>query len=364
MPFVEHPRWLRTLLLPLAAFYTRFMCTRAALYRRGTLRPRRLPGKVISIGNLSIGGTGKTPLVLWLARRLQQRGIKVAVLSRGYGRVERKPRVLHSRRPVGVEEVGDEPLMLARHLADVPVGVGADRFRVGELVAGKFHPEVFLLDDGFQHLRLARDVDIVLLDSSDPFGGGYALPAGRLRESPAALARADMVVLTRLRTSFCNASKLVENVRLYNPQVSIFGARTRLEGLYDATTHKQVSLDISRQQPVFAFCGIGNDAAFWQDVREWGFKLAGRASFRDHHRYTVEDFEHIIRQADRVGARALLTTEKDVVNFTVLPPSVPACFYCRIELEVDDEEGFWSTLLGRLKLSLVSVPRSVASNVD
>ncbi len=362
MSLVEHPWWLRTLLWPLGALNARFMCTRAALYRRGSLRARRLPGKVISIGNLSIGGTGKTPLVLWLARRFQQCGVKVAVLSRGYGRAERKPRVLCGQRPVRVEEVGDEPLMLARRLANVPIGVCADRFRVGELIAEKFQPRVFLLDDAFQHLRLARDVDIVVLDSSDPFGGGYVLPAGRLRESPAALARAHLVLLTRLRTSFANASKLVENVRLYNPQVSIFGARTRLEGLYDPATHKPVSLDTIRQQPVFAFCGIGNAAAFWQDVREWGFKLVGKASFRDHHRYTVEDFQRIIRQADRVGAQTLLTTEKDVVNFTVLPPSVPACFYCRIELELDDEEGFWSTLLARLRLSPVSMPRSVTSN--
>ncbi len=190
------------------------------------------------------------------------------------------------------------------------------------------------------------------------------LPAGRLRESPAALARADVVVLTRLRTSFSNASKLVESVRLFNPLVSIFGARTRLEGLYEPTTHRSVPLDAVRKQPVFAFCAIGNAAAFWQDVREWGFKLVGRASFRDHHRYTVEDFERIIRQADRVGAQALLTTEKDVVNFTVFPPSVPACSYCRIELELDDEEEFWSTLLARLELSPVSVPRVVPRGVN
>ncbi len=150
MPLVEHPRWLRTLLSPLAAFYTRFMHTRAALYRRGTLRARRLPGKVISVGNLSIGGTGKTPLVLWLAQRFQQRGVRVAVLSRGYGRVETAPLVLYGRRPSTVEAAGDEPLMLARHLPEVPVGVGADRFRVGQLLAERFQPEVFLLDDAFQ----------------------------------------------------------------------------------------------------------------------------------------------------------------------------------------------------------------------
>ncbi|MFQ5818183.1 MAG: tetraacyldisaccharide 4'-kinase, partial [Terriglobia bacterium] len=181
---------------------------------------------------------------------------------------------------------------------------------------------------------------------------GYVLPAGRLREPVRALARADLVVLTRLRNA---ADRLIETIRLYNPRATTFGTRTRLVEVLDATSHKRVSAALVRT-PVLAFCGIGNEAAFWQDVREWGFTLAGTLAFPDHHRYTVKDFKQIVRQADRVGAQALLTTEKDVVNFTVLPPSVPPCYYCRIELEFDDEESFWSAVLARLELPAAATP--------
>ncbi|MBI4462099.1 MAG: tetraacyldisaccharide 4'-kinase [Acidobacteria bacterium] len=344
MLVVSHPRWLRTLLSPLAYFYGQFMRVRAALYARGTLRPRRLPVKVVSVGNLTVGGTGKTPLVLWLAQRLGARGVKVAVLTRGYGRLLRAPRIVLDS-TVNVEEAGDEPVLLARRLPGIPLGIAADRFAVGRRVAEKFRPDIFLLDDGFQHLRLARDLDIVLLDSSDPFGGGYVLPAGRLREPVAALARADLVVLTRLRNG---AERVIEAIRLYNPRVPVFGARTRLREVLDATTHKPVSRTGLARVPVLAFCGIGNEAAFWQDLREWGFHLVGTLAFPDHHRYRIQDFSRIVRAADRAGAQAVLTTEKDVVNFTVLPPSIPPCFYCRIELEFDDEEGFWNALAAGL----------------
>ena len=204
MPAVDHPEWLRTLLLPLAFSYAQFMRIRAALYARALLQARRLPGRVISVGNLTIGGTGKTPLVLWLAQRLQGSGVKVAVLSRGYGRTVASPRIFADGN-VPVDEGGDEPALLARHLTGVPFGIAGDRFAVGLRLAEQHHPEVFLLDDGFQHLRVARDLDIVVVDSSDPFGGGAVLPAGRLREPVRALDRADLVVVTRLSRNFAGS---------------------------------------------------------------------------------------------------------------------------------------------------------------
>jgi len=355
MPAVSHPRWLRRLLTPTAWFYAQFMRIRAALYARGTLRPRRLPARVISVGNLTVGGTGKTPLVLWLAQRLQGAGLRVAILSRGYGRSVRQARIFANGIP-RVEEAGDEPVLLARRLHGVPLGIAADRFAVGLQLAARHRPDVFLLDDGFQHLRLARDLDIVLLDASDPFGGGYVLPAGALREPVDALVRAQVVVLTRSRQA---ADSAIEAVRLYNPRVPVFRARTRLAGVLDATSHKPVPRETLAGVPVLAFCGIGNPAAFWQDVRDWGFRLAGTQAFPDHHRYSADDFRRIARQADRYAAQALLTTEKDVVNFTVFPPSIPPCYYCRMELEFEDEEGFWGTVVAGLKLPVAPEARYV-----
>ncbi len=356
MPAVSHPPWLRRLLTPTAWFYAQFMRIRAALYARGTLRSRRLPARVISVGNLTVGGTGKTPLVLWLAQRLQGAGLRVAILSRGYGRRVREARIFGNGIP-RVEEAGDEPVLLARRLRGVPLGIAADRFTVGLQLAARHQPDVFLLDDGFQHLRLARDLDIVLLDASDPFAGGYVLPAGALREPVEALVRAQVVVLTRARQVAEDSA--IEAVRLYNPRVPVFRARTRLVAVLDATSHKPVPRETLAGVPVLAFCGIGNPAAFWQDVRDWGFRLAGTQAFPDHHRYSADDFRGIVRQADRAGAEALLTTEKDAVNFTVFPPSIPPCYYCRMELEFEDEEGFWSTVLGVLNLRVAREGRYV-----
>lgn len=369
MPAVSHPAWVRRALLPLAFFYSQFMRIRSVLYARGTLRARRLPAKVVSVGNLTVGGTGKTPLVLWLAQRFQAAGLKVAILSRGYGRSDRAPRIFADGN-LSVAEAGDEPALLSRHLPGVIFGIAADRFTIGLRLAEWHRPDVFLLDDGFQHLRLARNLDIVVLDSTDPFGGGYVLPAGRLREPATALARAGLMVLTRLRNG---AELAIETVRLYHPRAAVFTARTRLVGVFDATSHRPLPTEDLMSAPVLAFCGIGNEEAFWQDVRGWGFALAGppkwswRAgtrAFPDHHRYTSDDFRQLVRQADRVGARALLTTEKDVVNFTVLPPSLPPCYYCRIELEFEDEEGFWQTVLSRLQVAVGATPIPATRHVN
>jgi len=346
------PAWVRWLLWPLELVYRFVVRVRAFAYARGWLRARRLPVRVVSVGNLTVGGTGKTPLVLRLAALLGQRGQRVAILTRGYGRREQMPLIINGRgetKQYTPELMGDEPILLARRLPDVTIGIGPDRHRMGERILkmeGAEPPGVFLLDDGFQHLGLARDLDIVVLDATNPFAGDAALPAGLLREPVAALKRADMIVLTRTNTG--TPPSVHEKLQRYNPRAPVFRAQTRLEGVYDAATHRAANLYALKQQKVFAYCGIGNPEAFWEDVRRWGFELVGTLAFPDHHRYKIDDFKAIIARADRAGARALLTTEKDMINLTVIPPSIPPSFYCRIELEFEDEAAFAAVVAERL----------------
>lgn len=347
------PTWLRWLLSPLGVPYRIFMRARAAAYSRGWLRAERLPGTVISVGNLSVGGTGKTPMVERLATWLGQRGLHVAILTRGYGRRERLPLVVNGQGEISkytAELMGDEPILLARHLPRVTLGIGADRFSLAQQIIqleSPHPPDVFLLDDGFQHLRLARDLDLVLLDASAPLATEAVLPAGRLREPLGALARADLIVLTRTADPD-KVGALLEVVQRHNPRAPVFCAATKLVGVFDAATHRAANLFVLKQQPVLGFCGVGNPDAFWDDLRRWGFDLVGTLAFRDHHRYTIDDFKQIVHRADRAGARVLLTTEKDAVNLTVVPPSIPPCFYCRIELALDNEAAFFAAVAERL----------------
>ncbi len=346
------PRWIRWLLWPLEQLYAGAMRLRAAAYRRGWLKSQRLPVKVISVGNVTLGGTGKTPMVLHLARRLGERGRRVAILTRGYGRREFAPLVINGQGEVSKftpELMGDEPILLARALPEVTLGIGADRVALARQilhVEAAQPPEVFLLDDGFQHLRLARDLDLVLIDATDPFAEGAVLPAGRLREPLTALERADMIVLTRAANGV--PRKLEAVVREFNPRAPLFTATSHLSGVFEAGAHRAANLFVLKQTPAVAFCGIGNPEAFWDDLRRAGFNLAGTLAFADHYRYGIEDFRRIIRYADSVKARALLTTEKDLINMTVVPPSLPPTFYCQMELRLEDELAFLAAVEERL----------------
>jgi len=347
------PRWVRWLLWPLEQLYALAMRARAAAYRRGWLKSHRLPARVVSVGNLTVGGTGKTPVVLHLARRLQERGLRVAILTRGYGRREDTPLVVNGQGEVTKytpELMGDEPVLMTRRLPEVTVGIGADRAALAQQILkmeAERPPQVFLLDDGFQHLRLERDLDLVLIDVTDPFGEGAVLPAGRLREPLTALARADMILLTRAANGV--PREVEEAIRRANPRAALFRASTHLTGVYEAGTHKAANLFVLKQTPALAFCGIGNPEAFWDDLRRAGFNLVGTLAFPDHYRYGIEDFRRVIRQADTVGAKALLATEKDFINMTVVPPSLPPTFCCRMELVVEDEPAFLAAVEERLR---------------
>lgn len=348
------PAWVRWLLWPLELLYRAFLAVRALAYRWRWLPTRHLPAKVISVGNLTVGGTGKTPMVIRLAAWLEQNGLHVAVLTRGYGRREAMPLVINGQGDVTQykpELMGDEPILMARRLPAATIGIGADRYALGSRILEmetEHPPQVFILDDGFQHQRLERNLDLVLLDATNPFGGGAVLPAGLLREPVAALARADLVLLTR--ANGVDTGAVAASVRRHNPRAPVFQVSTQLAGFFDAATHRPAELTALQSKRALAFCGIGNPDAFFADLRRWGLDVADTVAFSDHHRYTVDDFKGLVWRADEIGATALLTTEKDVVNFTVVPPSLPPSFYCRIELAIENEGAFFAAVAERLGL--------------
>jgi tetraacyldisaccharide 4'-kinase len=321
----------RTLLWPLGMIYGGVMRLRTALYESGLLRRGRLPGTVISVGNLTVGGTGKTPMVLWIAERLASERHRPAILTRGY----RDPR----KSEATAQSTADEVALLRQRLnGHAQFGVGKDRYRNG-LALAKDGAEWFILDDGFQHLALQRDADIVLVDATDPFGGGAILPVGRLREPRSALVRADIVVITRT-----NRALAVEAVVRRFTRVPIFYAEAQLTGVLRVPSLSEALPESERRQKFFAFCGIGNPAAFFNDLRNWGLAVAGRRSFADHHRYSGAEVREMQSAAAAVGAHALICTEKDVFNLPAAVATTIPIYACRIRLALNDAEAFWTAL--------------------
>jgi len=284
---------------------------------------------VISVGNITTGGTGKTPMVLWLAERLLAEGKKTGILTRGY-RGEAS----------ASGSTSDEVQLLQRRLGDrVAFGIGADRFARGSELA-KRGTEWFILDDGFQHMQLARNVDILLIDATNPFGGGHLLPAGRLREPKSAISRADVIVITRSRHA-----PAIEAAIRRESRTPIFYAGVRLDSVmpWRSTNAEREIADMQREK-LFAFCGIGNPPAFVANLREWGFQIVAERFFPDHHRYTPEDIQVIESEARSAGADALVCTEKDTFNLANARFQSFEVFYCRISLQLDRAEEFWNAI--------------------
>jgi tetraacyldisaccharide 4'-kinase len=322
----------RWALLPLSWIYREIVRVRVWMYAKGLLRQRRLNAAVVSVGNLTVGGTGKTPMVIWLAERFLAQGKRVGILSRGYK---------------GSDGTSDEiEVMRARLGNRVAFGVGADRFTNGQrLEAGGV--DVFLLDDGFQHLQLARDVNILLLDASRPLEAETLLPAGRLREPLSEMGRADLLVRTRTGTSKTSADTMA-NLR----EVPVFSAATALVGwrrMENGTDVRFLDSAGVGAGPFFAFCGIGNPEAFFADLKSWGMTVNGVRAFADHHKYSIEDEREILSVARAVGATGLLTTEKDARNFEGFSFSGMPVYVAVIDLKVSDEEGFWGAITRRLE---------------
>lgn len=337
-------------LAPLGMLYGAAARARLRLYRSGLLKSERVGAPVLSVGNLTAGGTGKTPLVEWTARALAREGLRACVLTRGYGRADESRRVVASdgvRVLAEVGECGDEPRLLAeRLLGAAAVVCDRDRVAAARWSRENLGTEVFVLDDGFQHLRIARDLDIVTLDATAPWGGGHLLPRGRLREPVSGLARADCVVITRAELARDLEDLRAEVVRVCEGRAAVFTSRVRTQGL-KALSEAGVNLESVRAGTVGAFCAVGNPGAFFEHVRRDGFELVYTRAFKDHHAYTQTEAEAVSREAAARGARALLTTTKDAVKLRRLDFALP-CYVVETGLEFDDE----ARLLGLLRAAV------------
>jgi tetraacyldisaccharide 4'-kinase len=331
----------RSLLLPLTPLYRLALAARELRLRSGLERVRQLRYPVISIGNLSTGGSGKTPLTIALAKALTQRGFNVDVLSRGYGR---RSSVAARVRPEGTaDDFGDEPLLIARE-AGVPVYVARQRFEAGQLAereSGLFQnenrPRVHLLDDGFQHRQLFRDVDILLLDRRDWFD--HLLPSGNLREPISSIRRAAIIAIPT------DDPGLEADLKARGWEGPVWRLRRKME-------------IPTVNGPVAAFCGIARPEQFFAGLEAAGLQLAARAAFPDHHRYTLRDLADIASRARAAGASALMTTQKDQIRLGAVPlgPLDLPLRTANLSIEIDDTEKALDGLLRQLPLTPASRP--------
>jgi tetraacyldisaccharide 4'-kinase len=306
---------------PLSSIYGGVVGVRNALYDRGWLRARRLQGAVISVGNVSAGGSGKTPFVLLLGELLKARGIKFDVLSRGYGRKTKGVRLVD---PAGLpQEVGDEPLLIARKL-QVPVVVGEDRYEAGRVAESKFGAQLHLLDDGFQHRGLARDFDIVLVTPQD--AADQLIPGGRLREPLHALQRADAVVLSSgaVLESFPVNGKSVWRVR------------------------RGITPNNVPARPV-VFCGIARPQNFVLQLRAANIEPVAEAFYRDHHAYSEKDVRELLALKQRSDAGGFVTTEKDAVNLGPYLSALGPLSVVPVKMELSDAANAVDTMLRKIE---------------
>jgi tetraacyldisaccharide 4'-kinase len=333
-------------------FPSAFLSGLAVLWRAGSRWKRRrdlaavqtLSRPVISVGGISAGGVGKTPLTLRLGEILRASGVEPAFLTRGYRRVSREAcTVVPPGGPATVDSTGDEAQLLVRSRLG-PVGICPLRSAAGEALLKQFTPDLFLLDDGFQHARLARQIDLVLIDTLDPFAGFEVIPAGRLREPIEALSRATAFVLMR-----CEEGRTYEGIlgilRKHNPLAPVFRVRLEPAGWVDAASGEPAGTPQGRGG---AFCGLGNPASFWKSLDHLGLDTAFRIAFPDHHRYHPRDLKRLWGEAKRAGATVLWTTEKDAMN---LPPDGPhlSIMALRVRAKFENEAGFTAWLANRIK---------------
>lgn len=333
---------LRSLLWILSFPYDGAVFLRNVAYNQRLITQKKLSCPVISIGNLTVGGTGKTPTVIMIAALMKRHGYIPAVLSRGYGGNTKSPVNIVSDGQnilMNWKDAGDEPVLLAKSLPGIPVLTGAKRFLTGRAAVERFGANILILDDAFQHRRLFRDTDIVLLDAALPFGNGFLLPRGPLRERPCALGRADMI----LRTGIAEKTEpLPGNI----PLPSFRGAHKPM-GMVSGKTGQIEPPEALRGQKIIAFAGIGSPEAFRQGLVALDADVVSFRDFPDHHPYSDSDIDELRRLAAKSGASRLITTEKDGVRLADFPDFLAEVSLLRISMEITPLAPFTELIFSR-----------------
>jgi len=331
------------LLVPLGSLYGAIVEFRNRLYGRGILKSNSLGKRTISVGNLTVGGTGKTPVTGFIAEIVADAGLLPCILTRGYGRNNASRQVIVCNRTEILADVGtagDEAFELARSLLGRAVIIAdADRFAAARLASEVFNPDIFILDDGFQHLRVRRDLDLLLIDATNPFGNEIPLPAGILREKPKAIARADAVIITRTELND-SVQPIEDKIRIYNKYAPVFYSAVSVKGIstIDRNGSRLTPHQLKGKKSV-AFCGIGNPESFLALLEQNGLRPEHFIAFEDHHKYPKHSIERIHRAIREYDADVLLTTVKDGVKLSATGFPIP-CFQVEIGIEISPADDF------------------------
>lgn len=363
-----HPRRVRLLLWTLkqlSRLYRAVIQLRLWCYNKGILRHHTLGCQVISVGNLTVGGTGKTPVVEIFARELQNEGRRVAILSRGYKKTQppffqrlsqmltfheqrTPPRVVSNGKELLLNSAmsGDEPYMLASNLPNVAVLVDKDRVKSGRYAINKLGCDTLILDDGFQYLSLKPRVQIVLVDKTNPFGNEYVLPRGILREPIKNIKRANFIFVTK--SDGKDTQPLKDQLRKLNPKAEIIECRHCPRYLQHVTTGERHELDFLQGKQVTALSGIAAPAGFESSLESFGATIIQRHRFADHHRYTQQELIDIINEAHRHKADAIITTEKDAVRFPNLSRYDVPIFFLRVDIEILEGANDFKASIARI----------------
>jgi tetraacyldisaccharide 4'-kinase len=356
---------LRVVLRLLSFLYLAIVQVRLYLYRNRILKERQLGCLVISIGNLTVGGTGKTPVVEKFAKALQNGGRRVAILSRGYKSIDRRrksswlekllaqgsenpPRIVSDGKSVLLDSAtaGDEPYMLASNLKGVAVVVDKDRVKGGLHAINNLGVDTLLLDDGLQYLHLKHRLDIVLVDRQAPFGNEHLLPRGTLREPPWNLRRANYIFITK-----CDGESnddLVRRIRRYNRTAEIIECRHRPLYLKHVSKDERLPLEYLNGLYIGSFCGIAAPDSFESGLRNLGANIELSRHFADHHRYTERELTQFLQRCVRRDVSAVITTEKDAVRFPIIYPLEVPIYYLRVEIEIIGGQRTWEQCLERI----------------
>jgi tetraacyldisaccharide 4'-kinase len=336
------PAWEEALLAPLLlpeALFRAAVAARGVLYARGLLRSARPPVPVLSVGNVAVGGAGKTPAALAIAERLLARGRRVAILSRGYGAVRRDPRIVSDGRSMllGAAEGGDEPVLLARRLPRAAVLCGPHRAALARVAVEQLAADALLLDDGFQHRALARDLDVVVLDAANPAGNGHLLPRGPNREPLAAVRRSRLAWLSRVDQAAPAALEVLrEQVRRLTGRTPVESRHAPVD-VVDGALVRSLGAGALRGKKVAIVCGIARPGSFRRTVEALGAEIAGEHLFPDHHRFAAEDVAAALLQVHGRRCDLVVTTEKDAVR---LPSALAAdARVCAVRIRAEIVRG-------------------------